>query len=75
MNMHPLIMLALNANTVASTCVGDIFAMRTNGGIRKRPMISGNSVDEVKKRKVNGFMPSFSYHLRVKAVSKRAPTA
>ena len=41
----------------------------------KRPMISGKSVDEVKKRKVNGLIPSFSYHFKVKAMSNKAAKA
>ena len=50
-------------------------AISTNGGIMKRPMIRGKSVDEGKKRKVKGLIPSFSYHFKVKAMSNTHPTA
>ena len=73
--MHMLMILALNEKMVASTCVGEIFAIRTKGGMIINPRIRGKSVDDVKKRKVNTLMPRLSYHLSVKAISKKLPIA
>ena len=50
-------------------------AISTKGGMMNRPMISGKSEDVVKKRKVKGDMPSFSYHFKVNAMSKHAAKA
>lgn len=67
----PAIRLPLNAKIVASTCIGEILAIRTNGGIMKRPRIRGNSVDDVKNRNVKLLIPSASFHYSVSATLKK----
>ena len=68
---HPTIILAENANMVASTCVGEIFATKTKGGMTKNARISGKRVEDVKKMKTNGLIPKVSYTFNVKAMSNK----
>jgi len=73
--MHPLMTLALNANTVASTCDGEILAMSTNGGMMNKPIDKGSSVEDVISKKVNGERPRDSYHYKVRATFMKLPIA
>ena len=68
---QPTIKLAEKAKMVASTCVGEIFATNTNGGMTKNARISGNRVEDVKKMKTNGLIPKVSYTFNVKAISNK----
>ena len=71
----PLMKLALNAKIVASTWLGVILAINTNGGMMNRPRIRGKSVEEVKKMKVKLLIPRASYHLRVSAILRKEEIA
>ena len=73
--MHPFMMLMLNEKIVASTWVGEILAIKTEGAKTKRQFVRGKSVDEVIKRNANGLNPKLSYHFRVRATFEKLPIA
>jgi len=69
--MQLFIALELNEKIVASTCVGEIFAISTKGGRTYNARASGKIVDEVKRMKVKAETPSFSYHCKVNAIEHK----
>lgn len=59
-NIQVPIMLLLKAKIVASTCVSEIFAIKTKGGIICIEKASGKIVDEVNIMKVKAETPIVS---------------